>query len=100
MHHISRRQGLSSFSASRRRMVSREMLSCSVNLTISPANSSSVQRDRPFGAPLQAVATSSEQQAMQSLHRARQGFVVERTAQANQIRGLLNEFGIVIPKGN
>ena len=41
-----------------------------------------------------------EQQAMLSLHRARQGFVVERTAQANQIRGLLSEFGIVIPKGN
>jgi transposase len=40
-----------------------------------------------------------EQQAMLSLHRARQGFVVERTAQANQIRGLLSEFGIVIPKG-
>jgi transposase len=40
-----------------------------------------------------------EQQGMLSLHRARQGFVVERTAQANQIRGLLSEFGIVIPKG-
>jgi transposase len=40
-----------------------------------------------------------EQQAVLSLHRARQGFVVERTAQANQIRGLLSEFGIVIPKG-
>jgi len=33
------------------------------------------------------------------LHRARQGFVKARTAQANQIRGLLGEFGIVIPKG-
>lgn len=41
-----------------------------------------------------------EQQAVLSLHRARQGFVVERTAQANQIRGLLSEFGIVIPQGN
>ena len=40
-----------------------------------------------------------EQQAMLSLHRARQGFVAERTAQANRIRGLLSEFGIVIPKG-
>jgi transposase len=40
-----------------------------------------------------------EQQALLMLHRARQGFVVERTAQANQIRGLLAEFGIVVPKG-
>jgi transposase len=39
-----------------------------------------------------------EQQALLSLHRARQGFVVARTAQSNQIRGLLTEFGIVIPK--
>jgi transposase len=42
---------------------------------------------------------TAEQQAVLSLHRARQGFVKARTAQANQIRGLLAEFGIVIPKG-
>lgn len=40
-----------------------------------------------------------EQQAILSVHRARQGFVKSRTAQANQIRGLLSEFGIVIPQG-
>lgn len=40
-----------------------------------------------------------EQQALLGLHRARQGLVKSRTAQANQIRGLLAEFGIVIPKG-
>src|ERR1700730_14519376 len=38
-------------------------------------------------------------QAVLALHRARQGFVKARTAQGNQIRGLLAEFGIVIPKG-
>ena len=38
-------------------------------------------------------------QAVLALHRARQGFVKARTAQANQIRGLLAEFGIVIPQG-
>src|SRR5262252_3058303 len=42
---------------------------------------------------------SVEQQAVLSLHRVRQGFVKARTAQANQIRGLLGEFGLVIPKG-
>lgn len=42
---------------------------------------------------------SIEQQAILSVHRARQGFVKARTAQANQIRGLLSEFGIVIPPG-
>jgi transposase len=40
-----------------------------------------------------------EQQGLLSLHRARQAFVVARTAQANQIRGLLAELGVVIPKG-
>ncbi len=40
-----------------------------------------------------------EQQAILSVHRARQGFVKARTAQANQIRGLLAEYGFAIPKG-
>jgi transposase len=40
-----------------------------------------------------------EQQALLALHRARQGLVRARTAQGNQIRGLLAEFGHVIPKG-
>ena len=40
-----------------------------------------------------------EAQAILAVHRARQGFVRARTAQGNQIRGLLAEFGIVIPKG-
>jgi transposase len=42
---------------------------------------------------------TAENQAVLSLHRARAGFVKARTAQANQIRGLLAEFGIVIPQG-
>ena len=42
---------------------------------------------------------TAEQQTVLALHRARQGFVKARTAQANQIRGLLSEFGIVIPQG-
>jgi len=40
-----------------------------------------------------------EQQAVLSLHRARQGFVRARTAQANQIRGLLAEYGQIVPQG-
>ena len=40
-----------------------------------------------------------EQQAVLSLHRVRQGFVGARTALANQIRGLLAEFGLVFPQG-
>lgn len=42
---------------------------------------------------------NTEQQAVLALHRARQSFVKARTAQANQIRGLLAEFGLIIPKG-
>lgn len=42
---------------------------------------------------------NGEQQAVLALHRARQGVVKARTAQANQIRGLLAEYGIAIPQG-
>ena len=44
-------------------------------------------------------AKSVEQQDIQSLHRIRSQAVSRRTAQGNQIRGLLMEYGIVIPKG-
>lgn len=40
-----------------------------------------------------------EQQTVLALHRARAAYVKARTAQANQIRGLLSEFGIVLPQG-
>jgi transposase len=42
---------------------------------------------------------TAEMQAVLALHRARAGWVKARTAQANQIRGLLGEFGIVIRIG-
>jgi transposase len=40
---------------------------------------------------------SAEQQAVLALHRVRQGFIEERTATINRIRGLLSEFGVVLP---
>ena len=40
-----------------------------------------------------------EQQALLALHRVREGLVTARTAQVNQIRGLLAEFGLVMPQG-
>ncbi len=42
---------------------------------------------------------SKEQQDIQCIHKARARLVRERTAQANQIRGLLHEYGVVIPLG-
>lgn len=39
-----------------------------------------------------------EQQSVLALHTVRQGFVKARTAQANQIRGLLSEFGLIVPQ--
>lgn len=42
---------------------------------------------------------SAEQQAVLCLHRIRQGLIKERTAAINQIRGLLSEFGLIMPKG-
>ena len=40
-----------------------------------------------------------EQQDIQSLHRIRSQAVARRTALGNQIRGLLMEYGVIIPKG-
>ena len=45
------------------------------------------------------AAKNIEQQAVLSLHAVRQGFVKARTAQSNQIRGLLAEVGFVINRG-
>ncbi len=42
---------------------------------------------------------SIEQQDVQSVHRIRSQLVARRTAQSNQIRGLVMECGIIIPKG-
>jgi transposase len=42
---------------------------------------------------------SEEQQAVLMVHRARTLVMANRTAQVNQIRGLLGEFGLVVPKG-
>lgn len=39
-----------------------------------------------------------DQQARLTVHRARQGFVEQRTANINRIRGLLSEFGYVMPQ--
>jgi transposase len=41
---------------------------------------------------------SPEQMDIQAIHRIRQGFIRSRTALVNQIRGLLGEYGIVIPQ--
>ena len=41
---------------------------------------------------------SEEQQARLTVHRARQGYVAARTAVINRIRGLLAEFGVVLPQ--
>src|SRR3984893_12013951 len=57
MHHLSLRHGLRSFSVSRRRTVSREMLSCSVSLTSSSANFQG-----PTGATLRWVGTGGRDQ--------------------------------------
>jgi transposase len=40
-----------------------------------------------------------EQQNLQALHRIRTELVPQRTAKANQIRGLLGEVGLVVKQG-
>ena len=41
---------------------------------------------------------TADQQSRLMVHRARQGFVEARTATINRIRGLLAEFGVVLPQ--
>ena len=54
-----------------------------------------VRRPRMRFVPIKSVA----HQDMQALHRIRERHIKMRTALVNQIRGLLSEYGIVMPKG-
>jgi transposase len=40
-----------------------------------------------------------EQQDLQALHRIRERLIKARTALVNEMRGLLNEYGIILPQG-
>ena len=54
-----------------------------------------VRRPNIWFVPVKTV----DQQAVLTLHRVRQGLIRERTGKINQLRGLLSEFGLVMPKG-
>ena len=54
-----------------------------------------MSRPRMRFVPVKTVA----QQDVQALHRLRQGCLKDRTALANRLRGVLGEYGIVLPKG-
>jgi len=49
-------------------------------------------------AKLHELVKSEDEQAGLCVHRVRQGFVEQRTATINRLRGLLSEFGIVLPQ--
>ena len=53
-----------------------------------------VQRPNMRFVPVKTI----DQQSRLMVHRARQGFVAARTATLNRIRGLLSEFGVVLPQ--
>src|SRR5439155_21464576 len=53
-----------------------------------------VERPRMRGVPVKSIT----QQDVQALHRIRERQITARTAFINQIRGLLTEYGIVIPQ--
>ncbi len=53
-----------------------------------------VQRPNMRFVPVKTI----DQQSRLMVHRARQGFVAARTATINRVRGLLSEFGIVLPQ--
>ena len=48
---------------------------------------------------LTVMVKSPEQQAVLSIYRARNGLAKSKTATCNQIRGLMAEFGLVLPQG-
>ena len=54
-----------------------------------------VQRPTMRFVPVKSI----ECQDIQTLHRARSRAVANRTAQVNQIRGFLLEYGLTVPKG-
>ena len=57
------------------------------------ATCEAVQRPNMHFVPIK----TEEQQSRLMVHRARQGFVGARTACINRIRGLMSEFGVVLP---
>ena len=63
--------------------------------TMPSAICEAVSRPRMRFVPIKSVA----HQDMQALHRIRERQIKMRTALVNQIRGLLSEYGIVMPKG-
>ena len=54
-----------------------------------------VRNDEIRPVPIKTI----DQQALASLHRVRSAWIQDRTARLNLVRGLLREFGIVIPLG-
>ena len=54
-----------------------------------------VRRPNMKEAPMKTI----EQQGLQAIHRSRQLLIQECTAVSNHLRGLLMEFGVVIPQG-
>ena len=50
--------------------------------------------------PRKVAVKTEEQQAILALHRIREVKIKQRTATINQLRGLLSEFGFVMPKGH
>ncbi|MEZ5526283.1 MAG: IS110 family transposase [Gammaproteobacteria bacterium] len=53
-----------------------------------------------YRAQIKAVPMKSEeQQLLQSLYMIRRRLIAQRTSLSNQIRGLLGEFGVALPKG-
>lgn len=74
---------------------------------VAPYRKSGKNDDNDAAAICEAVARPSmrfvpvktlEQQAVLAQHRIRQGFIEERTASINRIRGVLAEFGQVLPQ--
>src|ERR1700730_1888586 len=54
---------------------------------------------RCFTAPLWAGARRKPSGAFRQLHRARERVVCARTALINHMRGLLAEYGVILPQG-
>ena len=96
-HHIARRLGANGYRA---KLINAKFVKPFVKSNKNDAKDAEAIAEAAGRPSMRYVGRKTvEQQDIQSIHRVREGFVKRRTALANEIRGLMLEYGITVPKG-
>ena len=96
-HHIARRLGANGYRA---KLINAKFVKPFVGSNKNDAKDAEAIAEAAGRPSMRYVGRKTvEQQDIQSIHRVREGFVKRRTALANEIRGLMLEYGITVPKG-